>query len=72
MKHDAFRSGKFDTHFVKHHFKPEYLSSLHGNSELIASLTAAIAYERLGKKINKTSVDAVNKVSNSKWKLNRA
>lgn len=72
MKHEAFRSGKFDTHFVKHHFKPEYLNSLYGNGELIASLTAVIAHERHGKKINKATVDAGNKVSNSKWKLNRA
>ena len=25
MGHKTFRSGKYDTHFVRDHFKPEYL-----------------------------------------------
>lgn len=27
LQHEAFRSGKFDTHFVKHYFSPELLQS---------------------------------------------
>ncbi len=27
MRHEAFRSGQFDTHFVQHHFNPEALAS---------------------------------------------
>lgn len=26
LEHEAFRSGRFDTHFVQKHFKPEYLT----------------------------------------------
>jgi acetyl-CoA carboxylase, biotin carboxylase subunit len=45
MEHPAFISGKFDTHFVKHHFKPEYLNpAADGELDEVAALTAAMAY----------------------------
>ncbi len=41
MDHPAFVSGDFDTHFVNHHFKPEYLEADDSLVE-IAGLAAAI------------------------------
>ncbi|MEL6250575.1 MAG: acetyl-CoA carboxylase biotin carboxylase subunit [Bacteroidota bacterium] len=46
MEHEAFTSGKFDTHFVKKHFKPEYLDQeLTKEEEQLAALVATLAYE---------------------------
>lgn len=33
IQHDAFRSGNFDTHFVKQYFKPELLAPLSNDSQ---------------------------------------
>jgi propionyl-CoA carboxylase alpha chain len=33
IQHDAFRSGNFDTHFVKQYFKPEVLTSLYSERQ---------------------------------------
>lgn len=43
LQHPAFVSGKFDTGFVKDHFKPEYLQTKVGNTEeeTLAALLAA-------------------------------
>ncbi|QQL50639.1 acetyl-CoA carboxylase biotin carboxylase subunit [Mucilaginibacter ginkgonis] len=38
MQHEAFRSGKFDTHFVKKYFTPEKLVERNDDEELIAAV----------------------------------
>lgn len=41
MEHEAFVSGKFDTHFVKHYFTPEKLAPVFSPVELEAAATIA-------------------------------
>jgi acetyl-CoA carboxylase biotin carboxylase subunit len=41
MQHEAFISGKFDTHFVGKYFLPEYLSSENEEEAMIAALIGA-------------------------------
>jgi len=38
MQHEAFRSGKFDTHFVKNYFTPDVLTDDKENEAVIAAL----------------------------------
>jgi len=67
MQHEAFRSGNFDTHFVKKYFSPEMLS---GSDETEMELAALLAVEAFQKR------DVVNNnntrnVQNSQWKSAR-
>jgi acetyl-CoA carboxylase biotin carboxylase subunit len=41
MQHEAFISGKFDTHFVGKYFLPEYLSTENEEEAMIAALIGA-------------------------------
>ncbi|MDP2415814.1 acetyl-CoA carboxylase biotin carboxylase subunit [Daejeonella sp.] len=41
MQHEAFISGKFDTHFVGKYFRPEYLSTENEEEAMIAALIGA-------------------------------
>lgn len=41
MQHEAFISGKFDTHFVGKYFRPEYLSDENEEEAMIAALIGA-------------------------------
>ncbi len=68
LKHDAFRSGKFDTHFVQNYFKPEMLNP--SGDEGIAALFAALQF-KLHKKSDKQveSNDAAGE--SSQWRTNR-
>ena len=43
-EHEAFRSGNFDTHFVKNYYSPEVLKSETENEAKIAALIAAKQY----------------------------
>lgn len=45
MQHEAFRSGKFNTHFVKDHFSPEMLEQTRKQEASIASLLAFQLYQ---------------------------
>ncbi len=45
MGHDAFLSGKYDTHFVRDHFKPEDLEGADEGERMAASLVAAMHFE---------------------------
>ena len=68
LKHDAFTSGKFDTNFIKHHYKPEYLITRNPDEEAIAALVIAAVMEKSSTNI------AAEKTANanfSKWKKNR-
>lgn len=67
MGHEAFVSGKFDTHFVKNHFKPEYLLS---NNKEEMELAAILAVRMLRQR----SVPLKNfsqSETTSSWKANR-
>ena len=69
ITHPDFVSGKFDTHFVAKHFKPEYLKREDAAEMEIAALVAAHVYE------NKPKIAKATKTGNpataSKWVKNR-
>ncbi len=67
LKHEAFVSGKFDTNFIKDHFKPEMLDKQNPEEAEIAALLGSIITEN-GTKLAKHSNGIVAK---SKWKANR-
>lgn len=67
MQHDAFVSGKFDTHFVKNHFKPEYLLSNNKDEmELAAILAVRMLRQRSVPLKNFSQSETI-----SNWKSNR-
>ena len=68
INHEAFRSGKFDTHFVDDHFKPEYLDDFNEEDE---QAIAAFIADRMSKPKTKSADASVQQSSVSKWKLNR-
>jgi propionyl-CoA carboxylase alpha chain len=43
-EHDAFRSGKFDTHFVKNYYSPSLLQNQHHKEAEIAAKIALKTY----------------------------
>lgn len=51
IQHDAFVSGKFDTHFVKKYYTPDVLNQKNDNEELIAALAAVAAFEERSAKM---------------------
>lgn len=67
IQHEAFRKGKFDTNFVKHHFNPDFLNGKDADNMEIAALVAAqvLQSEKETKKVTQINT----KVSN--WKRNR-
>ncbi len=70
MKHDAFRSGNFDTHFVKHYFTPDVLKETFTDEEL--NVAAFMSNMLQSKAKNSNSVLQQNGTTTvSKWKLNR-
>lgn len=69
MQHEAFRSGNFDTHFVKNYFKPEYLSVYNKEEAEIAALSIAELLKN--KKSAKSLANNVQSNSGSNWQKNR-
>jgi len=65
MQHDAFISGKFDTHFVKKYFTPEVLQQ---DNEDEAKIAALVMQQLLG--TTKTTVDEPATAS-SNWVKSR-
>ncbi len=66
MQHQAFISGNFDTHFVKHHYTPEKLAYEFSTNELeILALSASIAYQDHNLK------EKLVPHKNNNWKLKR-
>lgn len=45
IRHEAFVSGDFDTHFVKHYFTPEALQEMDPDQEEVAALLAGMLVE---------------------------
>jgi acetyl-CoA carboxylase biotin carboxylase subunit len=71
MKHDAFRSGNFDTHFVKHYFTPDVLIENPTEDESVVVTMMAHHLQKSASKKNTPLSQQTNAGSVSKWKLNR-
>jgi len=69
LKHEAFVSGKFDTHFVKLYFSPELLRNSDPGEVEVAAILAARMQSAV--KINKSGKGSVQPSHNSSWKTNR-
>ncbi len=68
MGHETFRSGKYDTHFVRDHFKPEFLLGTDAEEMAAAALVAGfLSVEATRKPLAATSTAP----GLSPWKLNR-
>ncbi|MGB3946964.1 MAG: acetyl-CoA carboxylase biotin carboxylase subunit [Bacteroidia bacterium] len=68
LKHEAFTSGNFDTHFIKHYFKPEMLASEDKDEATIAALFGA---KLIASKKASTGTLIQSATEKSKWKANR-
>jgi acetyl-CoA carboxylase biotin carboxylase subunit len=67
MQHEAFTSGKFDTHFVKKYFQPEKLQQENKAEAMIAALVAA----QLMQQKTSTITHQASAASAAAWKKNR-
>lgn len=67
INHDAFKSGKFDTLFVKDHYKPEYLDTYTKEEAEIAAIAAGIFFDASKKR----QVQASQDNTPSLWKVKR-
>jgi len=69
MGHETFRKGDYDTHFVRDHFKPEYLLGTDAGEQEAAALVAAQLFA------DRTNTPALASVGGgapiSAWKLRR-
>lgn len=68
MKHEAFRSGNFNTRFIENYFKPEYLQQ--EADEDVEKVVAALAVT-LSAQANTSATSQVVARPISKWKKNR-
>jgi len=67
MQHEAFRSGKFDTHFVGKYFNADSLKSENKEEALMAALFGALSF----KKQNASVLNQVSQQTESNWRKNR-
>lgn len=72
MQHEAFTSGNFDTHFVKHYFTPEVLKPEFEADERKAAAILAFKLQNQSNTGSKTGVSSGNAYGVSAWKLNRS
>jgi acetyl/propionyl-CoA carboxylase alpha subunit len=70
IQHDAFTSGNFDTHFVKHYFTPDVLKVENAAAEEIAAIVAGLAWEE--NHHNADKVELSNDHGASNWVRNRS
>jgi acetyl/propionyl-CoA carboxylase alpha subunit len=68
MQHDAFTSGKFDTHFVAQYFNPEVLNKSDEQEMLAAVIAAAFYKEKNGTKKQSEVVTENTSVKESGWR----
>ena len=68
MGHKSFRSGKYDTHFVRDHFTPEVLQGTDKDEMDAAALVASHVFEETSRK--PATVQLAGTLP-SPWKLNR-
>lgn len=69
MKHEAFRSGNFDTKFVESYFKPEVLAAKPNEDEEL--LAAALASVILQTKSTASKEEVASTATESLWRKNR-
>jgi acetyl-CoA carboxylase biotin carboxylase subunit len=69
INHEAFVSGKFDTHFVNDHFKPEYLDEVNEEEEMALAAFIGATAKSDGQHTSNGTVSAQPLVS--RWKINR-
>lgn len=69
MEHEAFKSGNFDTHFVKNFFKSEYLTKHNDKEAEIAAMSIAKIFKDQKKSSNTAVSEATGDSSN--WVKNR-
>ncbi len=69
MTHDAFISGKFDTHFVQNHFSPDHLFEYQKEVSEVAAVFAGSHMESEKQKYKKAYKD--NKQPLSAWRTKR-
>ncbi len=69
MQHEAFSSGNFDTHFVKHYFIPEVLKADSSPEEI--NIVAALVSHIFDQKPNNTTITTAAQKQKSNWKTNR-
>lgn len=67
MQHEAFRTGKFDTHFVGKYFNAESLKSENEEEALIAAIIAT----RILQQQKQVAVGSNSSKSSSEWRKNR-
>lgn len=73
MQHEAFVSGNFDTHFVKHFFTPDKLNAVINEAEAEAAGVVAYFLQHQGNNSHQVAADSNNnKKVASVWKLNRS
>jgi propionyl-CoA carboxylase alpha chain len=70
IQQDAFTSGHFDTHFVKHYFTPEVLKHDNADEEMIAAVLASRAFSQEKEKNKKVPVSTGDKAS--AWRTARS
>lgn len=71
MKHEAFTSGNFDTHFVKNYYSPEVLqTTLTENEAKFAAIMADMVLSKAKQHTNPAQMQVVAN-QGSKWKRNR-
>jgi len=68
MGHKSFRSGKYDTHFVRDHFTPEVLMGTDPEEMAVAALVAGHLSAQAARKPLPV---AASHGQLSAWKLNR-
>ena len=69
LKHKAFTSGNFDTHFVKEHFSPEMLIEQNDDEAIVAALFGA-KLMNIAKQAIKNTGSETGTIK-SLWKTNR-
>jgi len=69
MKHNAFKSGEFDTNFVKQYFTPEQLQS---NDEELMEIAVLASAHFLKNEGVKNTENEQNTIKTSLWKINRS
>jgi acetyl-CoA carboxylase biotin carboxylase subunit len=67
MQHDAFKSGKFDTHFVSKYFNADSLKIENDEEALMAALFAAMSFKKQGVARQEQTLQE----STSNWRKNR-
>jgi acetyl-CoA carboxylase biotin carboxylase subunit len=68
LKHEAFVSGNFDTHFIKKYFDPSVLIKEDGDETVVAAIFGAKLQQSAKKAM---AIDVAGGKAVSKWKMNR-